>query len=231
VAISRGNVGAVSQTGISTTISAAISGGSVAGNLIVVIARSSSALATGVTDSLGTTYGSAKISISVGDPYLTVFSAVAPSTGANTVEVTYASEQAYRWLYVIEYASSVAGTWAYETGATGRTSSTTDMATSAISTAGAGVLVAGATQATTGCTYSAGSSFTLLSTAIGGGTYGGTEEYITSGALSSFTAHITSSTTAIGSIIVGAWKHTADATTPPVSLLLTRSLGLNPFGL
>ena len=165
------------------------------GNTVVIMTRISglggNSAVSGISDGTNTyTVASAN---NTSDPNMEVWTAVNITGVTGAITVTWATTKTYRWIYVVEY-SGVSTTPVDVSGAN-LTSSATDLVTSAFSAAESGeVVVVGASQNAL-ATYTAGTDFTLLEGSITNSAqaYGGTEEYITTTQLSSYTAHITSS--------------------------------------
>ncbi len=188
-----------------TTVATGNFAGSVtSGNLIVVFVRAANGIPTGVTDTLGNTYTNHDDDTGV-DPNMSVWSAVSTSSGTNSVTGTWSGTGNYRFVVAVEYApganvwSATAGTRLDVAGSRQGASGSTDLTTSAFSTAQAeSVVVVTASQPSLNG-YSAGTDFTLIEGSLGNGAgsnYGAIEEYITGGTLSSYTAHINGSSSA-----------------------------------
>jgi len=177
------------------TLTATFGSSTTSGNTIVVCVRGANtgnnAKVSTVTDTLGTTYTLRASDVSR-DPYMWVYTGSPASSGSNAVSVTFDATTVYSWVAAIEYS----GVGSYQTananiGAAG----STDLQSASLTTSAAGLVVMAGSQNNL-ATYSAGTDFTFL-TQVGGDGYlfGGVEEYITSGALSGYTAHLTSSVT------------------------------------
>ena len=179
-----------------TTLSPAFSGNVTAGNMLVVVVRAGAFTPSStptVSDSRGTVYALAAATTSTNqDPKLWLFHGLAPSTGANTVSVTFPDDRGYRWVYALEYSGAHGLDVAH-----GKHTSpgSTSLVSNAFSTVAAESLVLLAASQNNFGTYTAGTSFTLVDGSIGAGSefFGGVEEYITSSALTNYTAGITSS--------------------------------------
>jgi hypothetical protein len=212
VAISRVQFAQGGTNGTSVGVVATANFGSsvTSGNLIVVGVRTRDTNAIdSITDTLGTTY-TLRVSANIGnDPGLRIYSGVPGSSGTNAVTVDFTQNDSYRWVFAIEYSPGGAD-WSdpYDTGDAETGTGVTDLVSGAISTAQAEeVVVLFATQGAL-TSYTAGTDFTLIDGTIGGEgqDFGGAEEYITSGTLSSYTAHITSGSTNGYTIAVAAFK-------------------------
>lgn len=176
-----------------------------AGNLIVVFTRDFEGISVTITDTRGNTYTRHGGTESGTEPRMTVWSAVAASSGACTVEGTWDANQTYRWVFAVEFSPgtdtwSTAAATRLQTTGTNIGTGTSDMVSSAITTSAAGLLLMAVSENAT-VTYTAGTDFTLIAGNIGVASpvderFGGAEEYIHGAALSSYTAHITSAGTA-----------------------------------
>lgn len=171
-----------------------------AGNAMVVIVRAYQGGAgqdvTSIVDTAGNTY-TVQAKYRGSDPYMWVASAENITAHAsNIVTANFDSGLQYRWIVAIEYAG-VATAGSFDLANTNNQGAATDLVSTSFSTAMTDeVVVMGASQ-NTFTTFSAGTDFTLLSGTLGGASnYGGVEEYITTSQLSSYTAHITSDTSA-----------------------------------
>jgi hypothetical protein len=187
------------NTGSGGTGHTAFAASVTAGNLLLAVVRSQETNTNpSVTDTLSTSYASDVSHTSAG-PGLWIFSGIAPSTGTCTVTVTLGTSGTYVWLTVIEYAPSSGSTWVtpLDVTATGDGSGTTDLTTGTLTTAQASEVVLAAASQNNVATYTAGTDFTLIDGDLAGGvSVGGTEEYLTSGILSGYTPHITSTNSA-----------------------------------
>lgn len=185
-----------------------------AGNLIVVGVRAENVNdVSTVTDTLGTTYTRRQASMT-SDPFLYLYSGVLASSGTNAVTATFTANVNYTWIGAVEY-SGTDTTTPYDTGNVG-TGTNTDMTAGAISTAQALellVLFASQNNLTGACT--AGTDFTLIDGSMnsGGNVFGGCEEYITSGVLTGYVAHMTSPSNIGFTTVVAAFKASGGA--PP----------------
>lgn len=178
-----------------TTLAPVFASSVTAGNVLVVIVRdgvgSGGGAVESVTDSLGTEYH-ITTGTATSAPVLYIYKGVAPRSGANTVTVTYGLDAATRWVFAIEYAG-VPSTPIADVAATLAGGGPTDLVSAPFSTTAPSVVIAAATQNGV-ATYTAGTDFTLLDGTLGGGgaDLGGVEDYITSGPLTNYTAHMTS---------------------------------------
>lgn len=184
------------------------------GNTVIVIARNGNVGASfSVTDTFGSTYTNIA-TYSAADPNMAIWYAVMGSSGSNTISLnlTGGSGSDYTWVYAIEV-SGLSAT-PFDTGNIKHAAAaTTDLTTDAFSTAQASEYVVVGVSQSNLATYSAGTDFTLvdgtIESAAGGHNFGGVEEYITSGTLSSYSAHITSNDTASDTIAWAAFKAAA----------------------
>lgn len=183
------------------------------GNLIVIIARADGLTPpTSVADTLGTTYTN-RISQSASgtsDPTIHVYSGVLGSSGTNAITITWPAPAQYKWVIAIEY-NAGSGTWVapFDAAVGSTTTGVTDIAGSAITTSQASTVVIMAASQGAFTTYTAGTDFTLISGTLGGGgnNFGGAQERITSGVLTSYVSHITSGSTTLNSAVVVAFKN------------------------
>ena len=193
------------------TLDAVFSAPVTQGRRIVVVVRSTflgNDEAT-VTDTLGTAY-SLVGKLRSRDPYLWIFAGIAPSTGANTVTVTWNSARIYRWIMAIEYEGiSVTAESFVSTLGTG----VTDMVSDAFSVSRPALVLCVVSEPNATSTYTAGTDFTLIDGAINDGadTFGGVQEYLTTGALNAYVAHITSTGNGNYTMLVAAFAEGAAA--------------------
>lgn len=212
--ITRVNATVGSGVGSSFTVATA-AWSATAGNTIVLIIRANDAgvAMTSVLDTALNTYTLVDSSTAT-DP--SMFMYVAKNITGNAVNVvtaTFTAGHPYLWIYAIEYsglhATTPVDTQDHKTG-----TGVTDLVTNAFSTAQASeVVLVGASQ-NDFAVYTAGTDFSLIDGSIGAGAYGGLEEYITSGTLTTHTAHITSTKTAQYTTVTGAFKAAAGGATP-----------------
>jgi len=187
----------------SATVAPAFGSNVASGSLIVVIVRATAGTISTVADTRSTSYSLVDSNTST-DPCVWMYYGVTGSSGANTVTVTFGNSSNFRWGFAIEYSGQHASPLDTNDDQTG--TGTSDLTLSAISTAGAGVIVVGGGQSGL-ATYTAGTDFTMIDGTISGEgfDYGGVQEYITSGTVSSYTAHMTSSTTDMYTLVLGAF--------------------------
>ncbi len=177
----------------------AVFGSSVtSGNLLIAIARDSNLFSITIADTVGTNYQVAASNLSR-DPALVMWWGFAPSSGANTVTLTYPTFPSdYPWLYLIELSGNWASAGSVVNAADDELGTgVTDIVAGAISTTcPTGYFVVGVGQSGLG-TYTAGTDFTLVDGTIptNPSNFGGVEERILSSTLSTYVAHITSSIT------------------------------------
>lgn len=186
------------------------------GNLIVVVVRcGTNGLVSSVTDTAGNTYVEA-ISSTGQDPKIFIYYAKNITGHAtNVVTVNFSPSAEFSWACAVQYSGldtvSPVDAIDVKTG-----TGVSDLVSDPFSTAREGVVVLGASQATF-TTYTAGADFTLIDGAIGnnvGDNFGGVEERITTGSLSSYTAHITSGATNAYTVGLVAFKAVIAATGP-----------------
>ena len=206
--ITRGNVGAkhAAGTGVGSLATSAFA--TTSGNLIVVMIRSFDSSITSIVDTASNSYSLIASDVS-GDPWLHCYVAQ-DITGhvANVVTVTWAATGTYRWVDAIEY-TGCATALATDVTDNNTGTGTTDITSNSFTTVqSVEVVVAGASQSGL-ATYTAGADFTLVSGSVDGGGFGGVQEYITSSILSSYTAHITSTTTAGYTMLTVSFKAAA----------------------
>jgi hypothetical protein len=173
-----------------------------AGNAIVVVVRNgaSGSSPTSVTDTAGNTY-TLCVSPAGPDPNMWVYVALnITGHAANVVSVNFAGTRDFSWGFALQY-SGVKTAAAVDASGTSRSDGTTDLATSAITTAQADeVIVVAASQAAFR-SYTAGAGFSLIDGAIGSGPYGGIEDQILSATWSGISAHMTSSGGATATLV------------------------------
>lgn len=175
-----------------TSVGATFGSNVTAGSLIVVGIRNET-LPTGISDSLGTSYSVAVTDDGTlaGVVRMRMYYGIAPSSGANTVTLTFSATN-YVFVAAVEV-SGITGTSPLD--ATGQISggATADVTIAGISTVQADEYVCMMASANTFVTYTAGTDFTLVDGTIptNSNNFGGVQEYITSGTLSSYTAHFT----------------------------------------
>lgn len=192
-----------------TALSAVFGGSVSSGHLLVVFARggilSSHVVRPTIADSLGTIYNFAGASVGIGqDPKLWCFWGFAPASGANTVTVTWPDGQATRWVFALEYSSTVAFPGVDDKfGSAGPTDLTSDPVFTTVDE----TLVLLAVSQNNYGTYTSGVDFTLVDGAIGGDglNFGGVQEFVTTAPLASYTAHITTTVVADYAILVTAF--------------------------
>lgn len=203
---------------------AAIFGSNVAaGNLLIAIVRvASSGVVSSVTDSQGNTWTLRASNVGV-DPKLYLYSAVAGASSANTVTATFSTTANFRWLFCVEYA----GADAFDVADDKNGTNATDLVSDPFSTTAAGVVVLAGSQ-NGFAVYTAGADFTIVDGSIGSGTsfFGGVEERITSGSLSSYTGHLTSNVGAGLNYVTVTAAFTAAAGGHPAM----RRFGRSPIG-
>lgn len=179
--------------------SAAFSSNVTSGNFIVVFTRCGAVGVTAsVSDTLTLTYthqsGGSNVSQ---DPGIETFTAPVTSSGADTVSVSWSASNAFSWFRAIEVTgqASVSPVDAIDVIASG--GGVTSLVSNAITTTTAGIILVAAAQNNFVNPYTAGTDFTIISGTEGDGTnpVGGTEYYVTSGALTGYVAHITSTVT------------------------------------
>jgi hypothetical protein len=167
------------------------------GNCIVVFTRDSTLIPSTITDTAGNTYTKLAENTTQ-DPHMSVWIAKnITGNASNVISLNFSGSTAYVWGYSIEY-SGLDASSPEDTYGTNTQTATTDCQSSSLSTAQSSeVLIMAASQPAL-TTYTAGTDFTLIEGSIGSGgmNFGGIEEYITSGALSSYTAHITAADSA-----------------------------------
>lgn len=178
-----------------TSISTGNFGSSVtSGNTIIVFIRQSTDTVTGVpTDTLFTTYTLAKKQAGPGNNTMYIYYGVLASSGTNAVAVPF-SVTNYAWVYAIEVSGLSATPLDQADGKTGTIPGGGDCVTNAITTTQDDeYVVLGVSEDAFG-TYTAGTDFSLVDGTIptNAANFGGVEERITSSALSSYVAHITS---------------------------------------
>ena len=187
-------------TGSVTTIATAGFGSAItAGNTIAAFFRSAQDQVAGITmsDSAGNNYTQAAIDTSA-DPRVSSWYCedILGAASGVTVTANFATGAGFVWLVAVEYAG-VATSGVLDTDGAHRGTAATDLVSDSLSTAVAGEVLTMAVSQNALATFSAGTDFTLIDGTLGqGGNYGGVEEYITTGTLSSYTAHITSDTSA-----------------------------------
>jgi hypothetical protein len=203
-------------TGGSTvqTVDVAMGSNTTSGSLIVVITRTAADDLTSVTDTQGNTYTEHQDNTAAA-PMVALASTVTTTSAANTVTCTWAtSVDNYRWCAVLEY-SPGSGTWSttaatrYDSGSGHNTGNgTTSLTSTSFSTASAGIVIFGASQSALESYLTPSTNFTMRNGEIGTGGqfYGAVQDYITSGALSSYTITLTSSVTQEFHTIWGAFK-------------------------
>jgi hypothetical protein len=191
--------------GQGTTLAAVFGSNVTAGALLVVVLRDTNLNAVTVADTLGTSYSVAVIS-EAQDPNLAIFYGIALSSGANTVTATWPARGTnYGW----EYAVEVRGQWerlmVVANSKTG--TGVTDLVSDPINTPFAtGYLLLGVSQGAF-TSYTAGVDFTLVDGTIptNPNDFGGVEERILSGMLTSYTAHITSGSITAYTMVLAAF--------------------------
>lgn len=202
---------AIAGTPLDPVTTGAFPGAVTVGNLIVVAVRwfsvDSYAIA-GVSGGGVTTFTRRQFywGSSTG---LEVWTGIVTSAVTTAVSVDFTGGVTWGWVKALEY--SAGGTWDYDTGDDNLDlNGTGDLVVGPISTANAEelVVVVG-TQVTGGATYTAGADFTLVDGDLE--SMGGIEEYITSGTLTTYTAHLTSSSAAAHFVLAAAFKYTAPA--------------------
>lgn len=169
------------------------------GDLLVWIVRSASHDPSAISDSLSTPTVYNTVLAGGTNPHLSAYWGVATVTGTPNATLTETSDN---------------NLWIHGTAIRGFTSPTleavshvktgtgvTDLVSNSFSTAAAGIVLVGASQPAF-TDYTAGADFTLTNASSGASAgkiptngasdYGGVEHYITSGVLSSYTAHMTS---------------------------------------
>jgi hypothetical protein len=165
------------------------------GNHITVCIRNRGAAISSVVDTAGNTYTQRQSDATV-DPNMFLYTADnITGNASNVVTVTQAS-QSYSWVIAVEYSGLAAS--AYDTsGKRFANYSGTDVTSSGdITTANSGELVLLFTSENAFRDYTAGTDFTLIDGSfptLSANHFGGAEEYIVSGTLSSYTGHITDS--------------------------------------
>lgn len=186
-------------------------GGCTAGNTIIVVVRTANNPPIEFADTLGTTYAQAVAQTSI-DPRLTVAYGVLEASGTNAITLETDSPEGFgtAWAFAIEV-SGLATVSALDvadgiSGAGG----ISDLVSNPFTTTEAVEYILAAASQSNFLVYSAGADFTLLDGQLpnggGGSDYGGVQSYITSGILSSYTAHITSTGTEQYSMVTVSFK-------------------------
>lgn len=169
------------------------------GDILLWIVRSAAHDPSGIVDNLGTPTVYNTVLSGGTNPHFAAYWGVATVTGTPNVTITEASD-ANLWIdgcAIRGFTSPTLEAISHVKTGTG----VTDLVSNSFSTAGAGIVLAAASQPAF-TDYTQGTDFTLTNTTTGssGGKiptngasdYGGLEHYITSGVLSSYTAHMTS---------------------------------------
>lgn len=197
-AASRVNATNGGTEGSTTNTITAAAFNATAGNTIVACVRKNLfAVAPTLTDTAGNTYN-LKASNSGGSVFMYIYAA--ENITGNASNVVQAEElsgaDSYWWIQTAEYTG--VATSSYDAAGANNGSATTDLTTTAITTTTAGVVVVCGSVAAAS-DFTAGTDFDLVDGTIydgGGIDFGGMEQRITTGTLSSYTAHITSSASA-----------------------------------
>jgi hypothetical protein len=190
------------------------------GNLIIVGVRGYTSVQalglTSITDTLGTSYTQV-LADTTQDPFLWVYYGVLSSSGTNAVTATFSStgqNPIYGWVAALEYSGQA--TSPYDASVHGNGTGTTDCIIGGLTTTAAGVVVAFVSQ-NSAQAYTVGADYTLRDGNIGGASldFGGVEDYITSGNLSSYTSHIASDGSTNYTMAAAAFKAAGGAITSP----------------
>jgi hypothetical protein len=190
--------------------------GCTSGNYIIVCVRNGTSgdELTSVTDTLGTSYSEA-VKDSGQDPSLYIYYGKLTSSGTNAVTGNFSVSANYAFVYAIEV-SGLAASSALDATNANTGSGVTDLTSGSFSTTQADEYVLLLASQNNLYTYTAGTDFTLVDGTIptNPGNFGGIEEYITSGTLSSYTAHITSSGSGSYVTLVATFKGGSSSSTP-----------------
>jgi hypothetical protein len=190
------------------------------GNGVIVLIRDGSVggYATGVTDDRSTSYTRRTFGQdSALTTNLEIYSGVLGSSGANTVTVTFSGTD-YVAVCIIEV-TGIDGADFFEAAVTGNGSGTTDNTVGGLTTAAAeAYVVCGASEPAFN-SYTAGTDYTLLDGTIptNPNDFFGVQEYIPAGTLSSYTSHITASTSGTYVMSCAAFNAGSGGGSPPAT--------------
>ncbi len=195
--------GAVSASSLSAVFGSSVPSGH---TIIVPIRGDMTAAIASVKDTLGTTYQPVAIGGVGTDPQLWVYWGTTQASGANTVTVTFTNSGPYRWISPLEYSGLSLVQPVAQVGQTG--TGVTDLPSPIFSTANSSEVALLIVSQTNFTTYTAGTGYTLVDGAIGGGgvTFGGIQEQICVSPLVGAVAHITSGITDAFTALVVSFK-------------------------
>jgi hypothetical protein len=209
MAITRVQTTYKAKDGVALTTLATSSITTTTGNTLIVCTRTGVPLPTTVT--------------SISDGTNTFTKAVEVTGVSGAITVTFANSSNYGWIYVAEYSGldKTAPLDASGSGTNNGAGGTTNLTSSAFSTAVAGELVFLGAGQNNFDTYTAGTDFTLIEGSIhdASGNYGGVEQYIPAGTLSSYTAHITATGTDQYTVVWASFQPAVANNTNPAFLL------------
>lgn len=165
-----------------------------------------------VTDTLGTSYTLAT-SITSGSAFLWCYYGKVTASGTNRVTVEI--NTSWGFVFAVEVSGAAASS-PIDVAVANNHVGGSDVTSSAFSTSVANEYVLLCATQATNVTYTAGTDFTLLNGFFPGNVQGmgGVEEYIPAATLSSYTAHITSTATVSGAVIVVSLKPAGGTPTP-----------------
>jgi hypothetical protein len=198
----------VEGSALTTLTTANFASGVTSGNYVIVGIRTSTNIdLVSVADTLLSSYSLAIADFS-SDPAMHIYYAKLASSGTNAVTGVWGAGIGYAWVFAIEVsglaASSVLDAVDEKSG-----TGVTDLVSDAISTAQADEYVVAFGSQNNFAAYTAGTDFTIVDGTIPdatGNKFGGCEERITSGTLSSYTVHLTSDVTNNYRMVVATFK-------------------------
>lgn len=203
------------------SVQAAFGSNVAAGNYGICGVRNGGDHLIGITDSIGTAYTQVS-KLANGGATLWLYYGKFGAAGANTVTTSWASTSSV-WLSCLEV-SGLAAASVLDTFDAQAVGGGTDLTTDAITTTQSDeYVVLFVSQEGLG-TYSAGADFTLVDGTIptNPSNFGGVQDRVTSSFLSSYTPHITSTTTSVGVAIVAAFRGIGGAPTTRGPIRLRR---------
>jgi hypothetical protein len=224
MAITRVQTTYKAKDGVALTTLATSSITTTTGNTLIVCTRTGVPLPTTVTSiSDGTNTFTKAVEVTGQDPNMSIWYAKNITGVSGAITVTFANSSNYGWIYVAEYSGldKTAPLDASGSGTNNGAGGTTNLTSSAFSTAVAGELVFLGAGQNNFDTYTAGTDFTLIEGSIhdASGNYGGVEQYIPAGTLSSYTAHITATGTDQYTVVWASFQPAVANNTNPAFLL------------
>lgn len=200
-----------------------------AGSTIVVGCYNNSSGATMSSVSDGTNTYSLVSSNNSHSPSMFLYRAKNVSAGTFTITATFGAAETFKACYAVEYRNTNTTEPNDVTGNDNAAGAATDLVSDAFSTSDTQEVVVMIGGVSVCATMTAGTDFTMVDGEIGTTPCGskglmGFEERITSGTLSSYTAHMTSTDSAQFTTALGSFKFSAP-TGPPVGSLMLLGVG------